>query len=190
MSKLNVRICSCGRIHFIPESEIDEALEANKNFVLVCGGCGRVTAIGADIEQDWEDPAITNYNMYAYPMGQHNNFILTAENFETVEGRKGIQKVWYSVGEQVMMQTGYYAKHYDAPNGRFEDIWYPDFWKVQRSNITVEEIQQFIKEWEHDRVTVNMNWLLRTLSDDEAEALSHFYIKGLDWTGTKYERKR
>lgn len=189
MSKLNVRICTCGRIHFIPETEIDAALKADKNFVLVCGGCGRVTSIGADIEADWEDPTKTIYNMYAYPMGQYDDFTLTADNFETVEGHKGIHKVWYSKGKQVMMNTGYYAKCYTPAHGRFEDIWYPDFWKIQRNDITVDEIQQFIKEWENDRITVNMNMLLRELSHDEAEALSHFIISGLDWTGTKYERK-
>lgn len=189
MSKLNVRICSCGRIHFIPESEIDEALEANKNFVLVCGGCGRVTAIGADIEQDWEDPTVTNYNMYAYPMGQYDNFTLTADNFETIKSRKGIQKVWYSKGKQVMMETGYYANCYVAHVGRFEDTTYPDFlWNAENHDHAY--FKRELGKWKEEHITVNMNFLLRTLSEDEAEALSKFIIEGLNWTGTKYERKK
>ena len=34
MSKYDVRICSCGRIHFVPNEMIDEAIENNKNLLL------------------------------------------------------------------------------------------------------------------------------------------------------------
>lgn len=187
MNKLDIRICSCGRIHFVPQSEIDAALEADKNFVLICGGCGRVTAIGADIQQDWNEPDKTVYNMYAYPMGEHQGFTLTAEAFAEGGHRKAIHKVWYSPGEQVRMQTGYYAKYYRC--GQFQDTWYPDFYQIQRSNITVPEIMEFIKKWEHDHVTVDMKSLLRVLSDEEAEALSHYHISGLNWKGTRWENE-
>lgn len=188
MSKFNVRICTCGRIHFVPEAEINAALEADKNFVLVCGGCGRVTAIGADIEQDWCEPENTIYNMYAYPMGQYDDFTLTADNFESAENRKGIHKVWYSNGKRVMMETHYYANNYTPYTGKFEDMTYPDF--LFNANRGFEYLKAEIEKWEHDKVTVDMKALLRELSDEEAEALSHFLIEGLDWSGTKYERKK
>ena len=48
MSKYDVRICGCGHIHFVPNEMIDEAIDNNKNVLLICGGCGQATMIGAD----------------------------------------------------------------------------------------------------------------------------------------------
>ena len=189
MSKFDVRICNCGRIHFIDDKLVDEALEQDKNLMVICGGCGTTTLIGADREPDWEDPNKTVFNMYTYHMGQHDNFTLTADSFETVEGKKkGISKVFYSKGIQVMMETGYYAKSYDSASGRFQDIWYPDFWRIP-TNATAEQYKAFIEQWQAEHVKVNMNNLLRSLTDEQAEALSHFYIEGLDWKGTKFEKE-
>lgn len=186
--KYDIRICSCGRIHFVLNSEIDAALEADKELWLVCGGCGKTTRIGAEIEHDWtsDDPNKMIYNMYTM---NDESYELTADRFNGNDKHKGIYKVIHSVGERPVMMTGMHATHYFAPAGRFEDSWYPDFWKIQRSDITKEEILQFIKEWEKDRVTVNMHQLLRMLDEEKLEALSAYMIDGLDWTGTKYEKE-
>lgn len=189
--KYDIRICSCGRIHFVLNSEIDAALEADKELWLVCGGCGRTTRIGAYIEHDWtsDDPNKMIYNMYSFEYGEHKDYELTIDSFAATDNHKGIYKVLHSVGERPVMMTGMHATHYFAPAGRFEDNWYPDFWKIQRTDITKDEILQFIKDWEKDHVTVNMNQLLRMLDEDKLEALSAYMINGLNWVGTKYERE-
>lgn len=188
MHNLQVRICKCGRIHFIKESEITAALEADKNLLVICGGCGKATLIGADKMTDWSDPNKTIYNMYSIQMGKWEDFELTADSFETGK-KKGIHKILYSNGKQVRMESGQYARSFEHGQGRFEDIWYPDFWKIERKDVTVEEIMKFIEEHRRERSTVNMRSLLRDLTEEEAEVLSHCYIKGLNWKGTKWENE-
>lgn len=189
MSKYDVRICSCGRIHFVPNEMIDEAIENNKNLLLVCGGCGTATMIGADVRTDWDDPTKTVYDMYAWDVSNGQDKVWDASMFEATENKKAVSKIFRSEGVQVMMETGYYAKSYNSASGQFMDIWYPDFYKIQREGITAEEILQLIAEWEKAHVTVNMNTLLRHLSDEQAEALSGYVIEGLDWKGTKFQKK-
>lgn len=188
MRKYDVRICSCGRIHFVPNKDIDDAIESDRELWLVCGGCGKTTRIGADIEHDWlsDDPEAIAYNMYSF---DHDSYQLTAESFNATDTHKGIYKVIHSVGKRPVMMTGMKATHYFAPAGRFEDNWYPDLYKIERNDITKEEVFQFIEQWNKDRLTVNMNALLRTLTEEECEALSGYAIEGLDWRGTKYEKE-
>lgn len=85
------------------------------------------------------------------------------------------------------MKTGQYAT--DFFNGRFSDRWYPDFYKIQRKDITVKEIMDFIDEYIHDRTTVNMDRFINETPDDILEELSGYWIEGLNWSGTKYENK-
>lgn len=186
MRKFDVRICSCGRIHFVLNSEIESALELNKEVWLVCGGCGKTYRIGADIERDWCDPERINYMMYTV---EAENYELTADMFESTDKHKGIFKLIHSSGKRPIMRTGMHATHFVHGCGRFEDSWYPDFWKIERTDITVPEIFQFIEQWRKDRVTVNMNALLNDLTDEEAECLSGYIIEGLNWKGTKFEKE-
>lgn len=186
MGKYDVRICKCGRIHFIENSLIDEALDQDKNLMFVCGGCGSVLLIGADRETDWNDPSKTHFNLYTFE-NQEEQQVWDATLFAGTDKKKAVSKIFYDKGIQVMMQTGYYAKYFDYGTGRFQDIWYPDFWRIP-DNATVEDYKSFIEQWRKDFVTVNMPNLLRTLTDEQAEALSHYHIEGLDWTGTKYQK--
>lgn len=50
--KYDIRICKCGRIHAIPNERIEKALDADKNFLLICAACGNATLIGANISPD------------------------------------------------------------------------------------------------------------------------------------------
>lgn len=191
MRKYDVHICGCGRIHFVLNSEIDSALEADKELWLVCGGCGKTTRIGADIEHDWlsDDPEKMTYSMYSFEHGNHEDYELTADSFATTDTHKGIYKVLRSVGERPAMMTGMPANGFDPFSHCFQDNWYPNFWKIERSDITKEEIFQFIEQWKKDHVTVNMGLLLIMLDDDKLDALSCYNIKGLDWVGTRYEKE-
>ena len=182
-----VRICNCGRIHFLDREMTSKALEHDKDILLICGGCGSATKIGADKGYDWWGNTKEEvYNMYSFDVGDYD-FTLDASKFENNEHQKGIDKIVYSVGKRVMMKTGMYARYFRFE--RFEDNWYPDFYKIKHNDVTVKEIMDFINEWEKDRVTVNMNWLIRSLTDEEAKALSRLYIPAFDWKGTKYEQR-
>jgi len=182
-----VRICSCGRLHFLDGEIIESALKEDKDVLFICGKCGRATMIGADRTRDWWNETDDEvFNMYSYDKGD-TDFVLDDSQFENTDTTKGIYKVIYSVGKGVPMMSGSYARNYSF--GYFLDIWFPDFYHIKHRDITVEEIMTFITDWEQKRKTVNMRQLLRTLTGEEAELLSHYYIEGLDWTGTQYERK-
>ena len=187
MNKFDVRICKCGRIHFIDNSLIDEALEQDKNLMVIGGGCGSVQLIGADRETDWVDTGKTVFNMYTFSV-QEEQQIWDASLFTGDDKTKPVNKILYDAGVQVMMETGYYAKSFESGIGRFQDIWYPDFWRI-KTNATAEDYKAFIEQWQKDSVTVNMPFLLRTLTEEQAQALYGYVIEGLDWKGTKFERE-
>ena len=181
-----LRICSCGRLHFIDFEIIETALKNDKDVLLICGRCGRATMIGADRMPDyWIDPDEEVYNMYSYNAGDES-FVLNASKFENADTTKGIYQVIYSVGKGVPMNTGSYAN--TCIYGRFEDNWHPDFYHIERKGITIEEVMKFIDEWKQNKKTVNMARLLRELDDEELEMLSGYRLEGMDWKGTKYEK--
>lgn len=189
MGKFDVRFCSCGRIHFIPFDEVCAAVEQDKELWLICGGCGTTTQIGADIERDYNDPEQVSYNMYSGTYSEDKTFEITPDIFTGGKDHKSIYKIIRSAGYRPLMKTGMRACSFCHFGDFFEDIWYPDFYKIERKDVTVEEILEFIEKYRKDRVTVNMGTLLRELTEEELKCLSGYVIKGLDWTGTKYERK-
>lgn len=187
--KFDMRICKCGRIHMVPIEKVDNALKADKELLLICAGCGKGTIIGADIEPNWFDDDSNDlvYNMYSRDFSPHLSIDISKINFEDCLLGKPFSEIFYSHGIQVPMMTGMYAGHYD--NGKFSDEWYPDFWKIEREDVTVKEIMEFIDEWRQERITVNMNRLLHENDDAILEELSHYYIPAFDWKGTKFEKK-
>ena len=183
--KYDMIICKCGRIHMLDNNKLNKALENNKNILFVCAGCGSATLIGANIEPDWNDPSKDCYMMYSGDFSDHEDKSITAADFESTEEQKGIEEIIYSHGLKVPMMTGQYATDYF--NGIFSDRWYPDFYKIQRSDITVNEIMDFIDEYDHDRTTVNMDRFIHETPEDMLEEISHYSIDGLDFKGTKWE---
>ena len=183
--KYDMRICKCGRIHMVPNEKVEKALEDNKNLLLICAGCGAATLIGADIRPDWYEPDKDCYMMYASDFSNYQDVSIHASDFYKTENSKGIEEIYYSHGLKVPMMTGQYATDYF--NGRFSDRWYPDFYKIQIKDITVEEIMQFIDEYKHDRTTVNMNWFIQQTPEDMLNEISCYMIDGFDWSGTKFE---
>lgn len=185
--KYDMRICKCGRIHMIDYNKLDKALENNKNLLLICGGCGNATLIGADITADWDDPDGNCYMIYSNNFSLYGNKSITANDFKSTEECKGIEEIIYSHGLTVPMMTGMNATDFD--NGNFFDRWHPDFWKIQRNNITVEEIMDFIDKYMHDRTTVDMNRFIHETPEDMLEEISRYSIDGLNWKGTKWETR-
>lgn len=185
--KYDMRICNCGRIHMIDEDKLEKALENNKNLLLICGGCGTATLIGADIEPDLDEPDKDCYMMYSCEFSSYENKSITTTDFESTEHHKGIEEIVYSHGIKVPMMTGMYATDYN--NGRFSDRWYPDFYKIQRSDVTVKEVMDFIDEYTNDRTTVNMRRFINETHEDMLEEISQYTIDGFNWKGTKWENE-
>lgn len=187
MGKYDIRICSCGRIHMVPMEKLEKALENDKDLLLICGGCGKGTLIGADVEPDWDDPTKNCYNMYCRDFSTRKDKSITVTDFESIASKTGIEEIIYSHGVKVPMMTGQYATDYY--NGMFSDRWYPDFFKIQRDGITVSEIMDFIKKYSHDRTTVNMDRFINQTSEELLTEISKIGIQGLNWKGTKWETK-
>ena len=169
----------------IPTEKIEKALEDNKNLLLICAGCGTATLIGADIQPDWIEPDKDCYMMYASDFSSYQDASIGISAFNTTEELKGIEEIYYSHGLKVPMLTGQFATDYF--NGRFSDRWYPDFYKIQRKDITVKEIMKFIDEYKHDRTTVNMDWFIQQTPEDMLFEISCYMIDGFNWSGTKFE---
>lgn len=186
MRKYNVRTCNCGRIHMIPNEKVERALEDDKNFLLVCAGCGAATLIGADIQPDWDEPDKNYYMMYSGDFSRQQDASINISDFNTTANSKGIKEIFYSHGVKVPMMTGHYAT--DCFNGRFSDGWFPDFYEIQRKDVTVEEIMKFIDEYNNKSTTVNMQRFINETPDDILEEISCYLINGLHWEGTKFEK--
>lgn len=183
--KYDMKICKCGRIHMVDNEVLDRALENNKNLLLICAGCGNATLIGADIEPDWIEPNKNCYMMYSGDFSRYKDRSIKVNDFESTENHKGIEEIVYSHGYKVPMMSGMYATDYF--NGSFSDRWYPDFYKIQRSDITVKEIMEFIDEYTHDRTTVNMSRFIHETPEEILEVISHYHIDGFNFKGTKWE---
>lgn len=187
--KYDVRFCKCGRIHMIPVDKIDEAVKVDKNLLHICGGCGTATIIGADKEPDWDDPSKTIYNMYSHslPIKEDGIKSISVSDFSESENYKAYSEILYSQGLRVPMMTGEYANSFSF--GTFYDMWYPDWYKIERRGITVPEIMKFIENYKRDQRTVNMDRFIHETPDEYLEAISGYVVHGLDWKGTKWERE-
>lgn len=185
MQKYHMMVCKCGRIHMIDNKKIDNALENNKNLLLICGGCGKALLIGADLEPNLFDPGESCYMMYSSEFSSYENKSITSTDFETTEDYKGIEEIIYSHGIRVPMMTGMYATDYLY--GMFADRWYPDFYKIQREDVTVKEIIEFINEYNRNRTTVDMKRFINETKEEFLEVISNYSIEGLNWKGTKWE---
>ena len=187
--KYNITFCKCGRIHAIENKKIEDALEENKDFLLICANCGAATIIGADITPDWDEPSKNCYMMYSRDLSSYKDAEITQDAFKDGPNQKAIKEILYSHGYAVPMMSGNNATDFFS-GGRFSDRWYPDFYKIQRDDITVKEIMQFIDKFNDDRTTVNMDRFIYNTPDDVLEELSHYSIDGFDWSGTKFQKKK
>lgn len=189
--KYDMRICGCGRIHMIPFKKVENAFHANKNLGCICGGCGNIIAIGADAHPDYDEPDKTCYDMYTFdvnPNDIHETIEITSEAFTSgILSMKPFSELFYSLGIKVPMMTGEYARSYFSD--QFCDMWYPDWYKVERNDITVEDFKKFIIEFKENQKTVNMDRFIRDTPDEYLEEISHYWIKAFDWRGTKYDNK-
>ena len=186
MRKYDMRICSCGRIHMIQNDKLHDAFENNKDFLLICGGCGAATLIGADEEPDWDNPERICFNLYSKSLPTNKEYITESNFSSNVLDNKPISAIMHSNGYKVPMLTGEYANNYFG--GKFTDMVYPDLYKIQRKDITVQEIMNFIDKYNHDRTTVNMDRFINETPAEILEEISNYTIDGFNWKNTKYEK--
>ena len=184
--KYEMKICKCGRIHMIDTNKLNKALKSNKNLILICAGCGTAILIKVDIEAEWKESNNNCYMMCLSDFSPYENKHITSVDFNFTEPHKAIEEIIYSHGIKVPMESGQYATDYY--NGKFSDRWYPDFYKIQHESITVNEIMDFIDEYNHNRTTVDMNRFIYSTPDDMLTEISHYPIKSFNWKGTKWEK--
>lgn len=182
--KYEVRVCICGRIHVFSHEKIENAIYNDKELLLICGGCGAGTIIGADYRPDGayglDEPC---YDMYSFTLDK--TYSITSD-FKTPDGHE-ISEIFFDEGIKVPMMTGEYAGQY-TPFAGFSDIWFPDMYKIEAPETTMEDVAEFIAKYRKDRKTVNMNRLINENNNPEIlKAISSRLIEGLDWTDTEYD---
>lgn len=175
--KYDLSICSCGRIHMIPEDKINGAIQKSKELLVICGGCGRAVRHGADVVPDYDNPNEDCYELYSRQVKKLD--IKEMGNFA---------EIMVDDGMKVPMNTGEFANCYAGR--RFSDMVYPDYYMIDRKNVTPEEVHEFIAKWTNDRTTVNIDRFINMYKDVDNGAmlreLSHYVLDGLDLKGTEY----
>ena len=167
-SKYECRFFPNGRVVFVPTEDIENAIHARKELLVICNSWsgGYAIAIGAEERQDYEEPDKTCWDMYSYDIRDKE---FTAEDFQK------FYKVIFSSGERIMMKTGDEATM--ETGGNFID------WDTKKPHDVTDE------QWDKMRKTVDAQFTVNMLRNDEkAECLSHYGV-GIEWTGTKFERK-
>lgn len=184
---LNMVICSCGRIHFYSNSLLGKILDDEKELVIICSRCGDAIHIGAhkepNIYAESEDEPKICFNMYQHV---EKNEVINKGSFNKRlnddKGRSTIGQIFIDEGVGVPMETGYNA-NYRSSEG-FVD--YDSHFEITRKYETVNEIIEDMEAYDKKRHQVRMDRLVSLLNDEQCEVLSHYYIKNLDWSGTKW----
>lgn len=188
--KYDIHICGCGRIHAIPyDTVVNQCYtgeDNNGDIALICSRCGKMIIIGADYGPDWDSES--DKGCYTCYTTDHTPSIGEIKEI-TPDMFNKKTKVLYSAGYPVPMMSGEYANSYSSYGSGFADMSVPLFYEIQRNDISAKEILDWIENNQKARHTVNMDFLMSELPEDVVEELSHYYIKQLDWTGTKYETK-
>jgi len=161
MEKYDVRFCSCGRVHFINQEKVNQAIENEKQVLVICNNCGNSFVIGADKSYDeYLDQEI--YNMYSFGMRDTE-----------VNDLSKIDSIVFTAGEQIRMMTGGAAT--------YQGDCFIDWETKKPDNIS-------IGEWGKMQKTVNTQHTINWIKDeDKLEQMSN-YVVGIDWKGTKYEK--
>lgn len=190
----DVRICSCGTIHFIPIHKINLAITQDKELLWICGRCGNATRIGADREPndyfDGPDAPEYVYSMYSVDMiPNRDDQVRSIEEKDFRDGveHKAYSEIFYSCGVQVPMRTGMHAKAYNPYSRKFLDIWYPDYWKLDGKDQTAEDIRRELSEYRKNSQIVNMHRFVRETRREYLEILAQTMWDEFDWSGTEFE---
>lgn len=190
MGKIDMKFCRCARIHFYSNDLLSQLLNDEKELVLICSKCGDVIHIGADKEpatlyDESADSDDFSFSMYSYHEEKEE---ITKDNFVPAvmnrRGKRTIGKIIIDEGIGVPMMTGFDANYKNCSG--FVDT-HSNFIRLKTYS-SVAEMEKDMTEYDEMRVKVNMDCLLKKLTDEQADVLSKYYIKGLDWSGTKFQK--
>lgn len=172
-----LHICSCGRIHLIETEKIFKAIDDEKNTLLICGDCGHILNIGGYREKNMYSEA--EEMVYVQEISDFSPYT------DTIINKEEVGEIIYSHGLKVPMMTGNYANSYF--NGRFYDNCNPDFYKIKRNGITVEEIKRYLDDYEKCCQTVDMKRFINENDEGDLKRISNYLIESLCWKNTEYE---
>lgn len=176
--KYSMYICSCGRVHMIPNEKIEEAIVQEKVLVYICGGCGAIRIIGAD-------ESVDGYSMFSYRINYDYDNPISLEDIFVREKCKPYTEILYSPGIRVPMKTGMCARSYNSDH--FCDTWHPDWSKIEWRGITTKKFLEFINKYKRDQVTVDMDRFIRETPDEYLDDISKYCITAFDWNGTRWD---
>lgn len=182
--KYDMRFCKCGSVLPIEFDSIEKAVRKGSLIGYICSRCGQIRYIGADEDIDYDGNPC--YNMFSFD-GKDESFDID-ENFFKVntQTKRPVYKMIYVKAIRIPMKTGGYATYLSGDH--FYDGTRPDFYRLG-SNASAQEIIEFIKDWDRDSSTVNMDRLIRENTDEILTELSGYLTSAFNWKGTKYERK-
>ena len=176
--KYDVRFFPNGRIVFVPWKDIDNAIDNNKEVLVICNAWsgGYAIAIGANkIPASWYDPSAEpgeiDFEMYSYDIRDTE---FTSEDFAR------FHKVIVSSGTMVRMRTGEQANSYQGSSFVDWDTSYDKFRQSFRYNNETEE------EFEKLRFQIDISATARYMRhcedyNEKLRSLSHYSMfSGID----------
>jgi hypothetical protein len=176
--KYSCYFMSDGRVLFIDNKDVDEAIDAEKELLVIDTHCGVSFAIGADKEINAydADPEYI-YNMYNRDYTNHEDSVSDPSRFS---------KIIFTKGERIYMKSGYEATDYFQGIGAFAE--YEDYkpndlnsGKVSISNDAPCKTVDMKK---------TINYFENHVKDgkEKLECMSGYLIEGLKWSGTAYKK--
>lgn len=177
-AKYDVRFFPNGRIVFVPWEDIDNAINNNKEVLVICNAWsgGYAIAIGAnEVPASWYDPSADPdkiaFEMYSYNIKDTE---FTSEEFAR------FHKVIVSSGTMVRMKTGEQANSYQGSSFVDWDTSYDKFGQSFRYNNETEE------EFEKLRFQIDISATARYMRhcedyNEKLRSLSHYSMfSGID----------
>lgn len=174
-SGFSIYPCRCGRIHMISWDLVEEACEKNMDIIHVCQRCGKMLRIGGDSFYDEYEKADA-YSLYSYDMTLNDHVVNIDPSSDYSSECKPILRIISEPGICVPMKTGGYATEYFS--GIFRDGTRPDFSRKDPN----ETYEEFIRKWDIDASTVDMNLLKRWNDKEKMEYIKkHIRFDQFHW---------
>lgn len=171
-TKYDCWFCHCGRIHIMPYSEYDWLQEdyTKRMIVRVCTNCGATRITYLD---EYDD----GYS------------ICGSDIYDSFDGRPTVMedsdehkyKYYFSKGIRVPLKCGHYADSFISDT--YVNTEYLE--KVCKTSFIPEA-----KKVDPNCCIVDTEELINDVKDDDILRSISGYVVGIDWTRTKYERKK
>lgn len=150
----HVRVCSCGRIHFIKHDDLINAFNSNQRYLLVCMNCGNNIAIEADKElamnDSTSDKSIAKLLLTRPKMIYHLKEFNFKDKYESaILDKSSIASIHLSRGLAVPMINRHNANWYNA--SKFKYV--PDIIDAVSNTVLTDD---FV----HRYANTHLDWLI------------------------------